>query len=191
MPVAYKVKLQETGRFHTMTEAAELTGLTVSSILYAHTKKLKKIGEFHILDWAQETTNDLKKPSARKSAGSHSMFVRPYGRKWGVFYKDELLKIFKTQDCANAYALDSALDDIRKHDIPKQKITTEKTSPRAQTIRHIETGKIYSSILEASEDLGISNGAICKVLNGQRETVKGQHFERIKEETNGQIHRRL
>lgn len=182
MTIAYKVKLQETGRFHTMTEAAELTGLTASSLLYAHHKKLKKIGEFHILDWAQETTNDLKEPSARKDLGSYSMFVRPYGKRWGVFYKDKLLKVFKTRDSANAYAFDSALDDVHKPNISKQKIALKKASPRAQKIRHVETGKIYTSILEASRELKISHSSICNVLSGQREMVKGQHFERVKEE---------
>lgn len=182
MTIAYKVKLQETGRFHTMTEAAEITGLTASGILYAHTKKLKKLGEFHILDWAQETVNDLKKSSAHESLGSYFMFVRPYGKGWGVFYKDELLKVFKTQECAHAYALDSALDDFHKLDAPKRKIAVKKASPLAQKIRHIETGKIYPSILEASRELKISHSGICHVLSGQREAIKGQHFERVKEE---------
>ena len=182
MTIAYKVKLQETGRFHTMNEAAELTGLTTSSLLYAHHKKFKKIGEFHILDWAQETTNELKKSSDHESLGSYPLFVRPYGKKWGVFYKDELLKVFKTQDFAHIYALDSALDDFHKLDAPKRKIAVKKASPRAQKIRHIETGKIYLSILEASRELKISHSSICNVLSGQREMVKGQHFERVEEE---------
>ena len=42
-----------------------------------------------------------------------------------------------------------------------------------------ETGIVYSSIKDASEDMGILRTSICNVLSGLSENAKGYHFRRV------------
>lgn len=57
--------------------------------------------------------------------------------------------------------------------------TLKKLSKR---VRCIETGIIYPSIKEASRQTGISDGSICSVCKGKRESVRGYHWEYVTEE---------
>lgn len=43
----------------------------------------------------------------------------------------------------------------------------------------VETGIIYSSIKDASEDMGILRTSICNVLSGYSENARGYHFRRV------------
>jgi len=43
----------------------------------------------------------------------------------------------------------------------------------------IETGIMYSSIKDASEDMGILRTSICNVLSGLSENARGYHFRRV------------
>ena len=46
-------------------------------------------------------------------------------------------------------------------------------------VRCIETGKIYDSIVKASKDTGISTTSISGCCRGEREAVKGYHWEYV------------
>lgn len=112
-----------------------------------------------------------------RDVGSGSVFVKRHEDRWGVFYKDILLKAFKAPEYAYIYAQDSALEKIK--DVEPVKV---KRSKKGRSIRHIETGIVYSSIVQAAFELGISDASIHKVLSGERKSYKGQHFERVKED---------
>ena len=46
----------------------------------------------------------------------------------------------------------------------------------------VETGKVYSSIKEAEEDMGVSMSSIGKCCSGKNKTCKGYHWAYYKEE---------
>lgn len=47
------------------------------------------------------------------------------------------------------------------------------------SVRVVETGKVYDTITECSEDTGCARSEICKYLKGKRPHVKNLHFERV------------
>ena len=167
--IGRKVKCLDTGRvYSSVAEAAKDLGISENTIYSACSGAIQKAGKRYSLEYVENLESQKALPKF--------FFIRPYGKCWGVFYKDTLLKAFKTQECACVYAMDSALDDVRILGLVTQ------DTRMVHRIRHIETGKIYPSIKQAGEALGISPCGIGRVLNGLRETVKGQHFERVKEE---------
>ena len=48
-----------------------------------------------------------------------------------------------------------------------------------RAIKCLETGKVYSSILEAEKDLGINNSWINAICHGKKKSAHGMHFEFI------------
>ena len=54
----------------------------------------------------------------------------------------------------------------------------------SKKIKCIDTGKIYDSMISASQELGVSQGSISKCCNGKRKSAGGYHFEYVYEDTN-------
>lgn len=180
MPTLRPVICVETGEiFPSTTKAALVTGTDQSSISCCCLGKRQTAGGFHWRYFAQKKPNPIRgrprrEPKSKKSAPMISV-KQGEDSLWGVLFEGTLLKVFKTQECAEAYASDSALEDMGIDHI--RKATRE--SPLSQKVRHLETGKIYPSIRQAGQHLGISSGGICQVLSGLKRSIKGQHFERV------------
>lgn len=52
----------------------------------------------------------------------------------------------------------------------------KKRNRNAKPVLCIETGKVYNSIADASEDLGVSHDAVGHQLRGRTKACKGKHF---------------
>lgn len=52
----------------------------------------------------------------------------------------------------------------------------------AESVRCIETGKIYECMSEADRELQVALGSVSKCIAGKQKSVKGYHFERVNEE---------
>ncbi len=64
----------------------------------------------------------------------------------------------------------------------KQRVLGKKTTPpnKTKVVKCIETGKVYFSIKEASEELCINYRHIGEVANGKRKTAGGYHWGFVK-----------
>lgn len=62
--------------------------------------------------------------------------------------------------------------------------SNKNSTAQGYSVRCIETQKTYHSIAEASRDTGIYANGISKVCKGEKETVKGFHWEYIDNTTN-------
>lgn len=54
--------------------------------------------------------------------------------------------------------------------------------PRAKKVRCVETGEVFLSVRKAGEAYGVPHTCISRVLNGQRKTSAGKHWEWYTEE---------
>ena len=52
---------------------------------------------------------------------------------------------------------------------------------KARKVRCIETGEVYNSYGEAGKAIGSDASSICRLLSGERKSVKGLHFEAVEE----------
>lgn len=59
-------------------------------------------------------------------------------------------------------------------------LNSGKNSPKAKAVRCIETGKIYSTITEASKNAHIDNSCIVRCCKGNRNTAGGYHWKYVK-----------
>ena len=58
---------------------------------------------------------------------------------------------------------------------------------KAIKVRCIETGEVYNSYGEAGKAVGSDASSICRLLSGERKSVKGYHFEVVEEEEEEQM----
>lgn len=94
---------------------------------------------------------------------------------WKIMYGDEVLKTFKREELANMYLMDSVFQDLSEQD----KVISFKTAIVKRPIKHVETGKIYSSIKECADNFSFNYESFRKKLrrDGKDITYNGQHFE--------------
>ncbi len=175
------VRCVETGEIYkNATEAEICTGVRGSSILKCCAGSYTHAGGFR-WKFSKLKPRVTKQDSSQKNKKDKSEPVVSVKRQkddtWAVFYQGTLLKEFKTSTCAYIYAADSAHTDAHT-----QGLVTASKPIAKKRVRHIESGKIYPSIRQASKELGISIAGISKVLRGFIKTAKGQHFEQVEEE---------
>lgn len=98
------------------------------------------------------------------------------GGKEGFKVSDESREKMSKSKMGNQYMKGKKLSaEWRKH--------MSEAQPNKRTIRCIETGKIYHSFVEASEDTGLNRTKIVSCCTGKRKSTGGFHFEYVDKRT--------
>jgi group I intron endonuclease len=106
-----------------------------------------------------------------KKRPEHSKFLLNNGSglsyKRNEYHKENMSNILK-----------NLWSDDKKREIRIQKIKQNKVGKKTKAIKCIETGLIYNSIKECSEDMNISKGMLCSFVKGNYpySTLKGFTF---------------
>lgn len=78
---------------------------------------------------------------------------------------------------------DIAVDNLEwryRKDIARDSFDSgRRRPPRSTAVRVIETGKKYDTVTECAKDICCDRSEVFKYLAGQRQHVKGYHFERL------------
>lgn len=93
---------------------------------------------------------------------------------WNVVYENRVLRSFEKELLADLFLEDSAHQDVAERG---WMILNRRTTDRP--IRHLETGKIYPSIVACAKDIGLSYNTVKNAIYRGSKCF-GNHFEYLK-----------